>query len=292
MEQDGTSRIAATAGSEAPRHPTHVEDLDLVRQVLVGDPSAWTRLVERYAGLILSVVRRYLRSGDRDDARSVFADILVSLRRSKLRTYEGRAALSTWLTLVARTETLDFLRRRVGRGRYARAMARLDPEERSLFHLFYLEGRSPHAIVDHLNRGGEQWTLDRFVASLRHIESRLGDAWMRRLAYDLHAQSVGAASGRMLEYLDHVRDEFEQSPGAYSPDYYLMEREARHTADRLAQMVGALDPHERDLLRLRFEQGWTAREIARELGTDDARGVYTTTDRIVRKLRRWLEGVS
>jgi DNA-directed RNA polymerase specialized sigma24 family protein len=281
--------LDAPTASEAPA-PTHADDLELVGQVLAGDPAAWTRFVETYAGLILSVVRKYLRSRDTDDVRSVFADILVALRRSKLRTYEGRAALSTWLTLVARTATLDFLRRRFGRGRYARALERLAPAERTLFRLFYLEGRSPHAIVTQMSHTGDPWTLDRFVASLRRIETRLGDAWLRRLAYDLHAQSVGAASGRMLEYLDHVREQFEQHPGAYSPDYYLLEREARHTADRLVEMMGTLEPRERELLRMRFERGWTAREIADQLGLEGARGVYTTTERIVRKLRRWLEG--
>jgi DNA-directed RNA polymerase specialized sigma24 family protein len=268
--------------------PRHVDDLAFAQQVVSGDAAAWERFVERYAGLIYSVVRKYLPRGDRDDVRAVFVDVLVAVKRAKLATYEGRAALSTWLTLVARSEALDFLRRRFGRTHGRREWNRLTPTERMLFRLYYLEGRSPHEVVAQLGQGGERWTVDRFIAALRQIERRLGDAWLRRLRYDLHAQSVGAASGRMLEYLDHVRAEFADHPGAHSPEYHMMEREARATADLLTEKIRALEPQERDLLRLRFEHGWTARRIARELGLESARSVYSTTDRIVRKLRRWL----
>lgn len=268
----------------------HASDLELVGRILADDAAAWEWFVERYAGLIYSVVRRTLHSNDRDDIRSILADVLVGLRRSKLGTYRGRAALSTWLTLVARSETVDFLRRRMGRGRMHKALARLSPAERTLFRRYYIEGRSPQEIVLELARGGETWSLERFVAALRAIEQRLGDAWMRRIAYDLHAQSVGAASGRLLEYLDHVREEFEQRSGAYSPEYHLMEREARRTTEYLTGAIASLDPAERRLLQLRFEEGWTAPEIARELGLDSARGVYNITDRIVRRLRRLIRG--
>src|SRR5689334_23454602 len=98
----------------------HKTDLELVRRILAGDAAAWSAFVERYAGLLYSVVRRTLRSNDRDEIRTVLANVLVSLRRSKFATFEGRAALSTWLTLVARSEALDQLRRRVGRGRLVR----------------------------------------------------------------------------------------------------------------------------------------------------------------------------
>jgi DNA-directed RNA polymerase specialized sigma24 family protein len=166
----------------------------------------------------------------------------------------------------------------------------LTPTERTVFKLHYLEGRTAREIVAELGQSGDGWTIDRLIACLSTIESRLGDAWLRRLSYDLYAQSVGAASGRMLEYLDHMREELDGDPRAFGPEYDLMECEARATAERLTAMIRELEPRERDLLQLRFERGWTARKIARELGLDGPRGVYSITDRIVRKLRRWLEG--
>lgn len=290
MAQDPILSTAPEPFARPPHRPRREQDLALAQLVVAGDAGAWGRFVERYAGLLYSVIRRYLHPADRDDVRTVFADVLVSLRRSKLRTYEGRAALSTWLTLVARTEALDHLRRRFGRGREARLVARLSHAERKLFRLYHVEGWPAPEVVRALARDGEAWTLDRFVAALRRIEARLGDAWLRRLAYDLHAQSVGAASGRLLEYLDHVRDEFAQRAGAHSPEYHLMEREARRTSEQLTETIASLPPRERELLQLRFERGWTAGRIARELGLPGARGVYSATDRILRRLRRLLGG--
>ncbi len=267
--------------------PHHAGDVELVRRILADDAPAWEAFVHRYAGLIYSVVRRYLRTRDRDDIRSVMVDVLVNLRRSKLATYEGRAALSTWLTLVARSEALEVLRRRFGRGRDVAGFEDLSELERRIFRFYYIEGRSCHDLIAELSTPTDPWTLDRFVATLRSIEQKLGDRWLRRHAYDLHAQSVGAASGRMLEYLDHVRDEFQHQSGGHSPEYHLMEREARLTARRLREMIETLDPAERRILELRFELGWTAQEIADELGIPSARGVYSITERVVRHLRRW-----
>lgn len=278
----------ASHPSGAAPNENHAADLELVRRILADDTAAWQAFVDRYAGLLYSVIRKYLRSRDVDEVRTVMVDVLVSLRRSKLRTYQGRAGLSTWLTLVARSQALEALRRRFGRGRDVKGFERLSESERLLFRLYHVEGRSAREVIREIAVNGETWTLDRFVAAVRAVEQKLGDRWLRRLAYDLHAQSVGAASGRMLEYLDHVREEFQQHPGGHSPEYHLLEREARLTSQRLAERIAGLPAAEKRILELRFERGWSARQIAHELGLPSARGVYSTTERIVRQLRRWL----
>src|SRR5262245_1004148 len=66
--------------------PVHQADLALVRRILDGDEAAWSWFVERYAGLILAMTRRYLHTHDVDDIRSVFVNVLESLRRARLRT--------------------------------------------------------------------------------------------------------------------------------------------------------------------------------------------------------------
>src|SRR5262245_20495928 len=78
-----TSRASSPGGTEAIR--THHEDLALVRRILDGDEAAWRYFVERYAGLVLAMSRRYLHTRDVDDMRSVLADVLESLRRARLR---------------------------------------------------------------------------------------------------------------------------------------------------------------------------------------------------------------
>ncbi len=276
------------AGVAVPA-PLHAQDLALVRRILAGDVAAWESFVERYAGLILAMARRYLHSRDPDDVRTVFANVLGSLRRSRFQTYAGRAALSTWLTLVARSEVMDHLRRQFGRDMKAKALRRLTSDERTVFRLYLIEGLPWNEVAARLETNGTRWGEDRFIEALHNIESRLGDRWLKRLAYDLHAQSIGAASGRLLEYLDHVRDEFERREGALNPEYDVMEREARRTVDALRDRIASLDPRDRRLLELRFERGWTAGRIATELGMKGQRSVYKTVNRIVSRLRRQLK---
>jgi len=266
----------------------HDRDLEWARKVVEGDESAWTRFVEHYSGLILAMIRRYLRSRDRDDIRTVFVNVLESVRRTRLRTYGGRASLATWLAIVTRSEVTDHLRRQFGRDLKLKAFERLSCSERTLFRLYAIEGLTVGEVIARLARDGEVWSHERFIAALHDIERKLGDRWLERLAYDLHAQSVGAASGRLLEYLDHVRDEFEQRAGDLGPEYRLMEQEARRTVDEVHAAIGELEPRDRRLVELRFEQGWTARRIAHELGMKGQRSVYSMIERIVSKLRRRL----
>lgn len=272
----------------SPGGPTlsHADDVALVGRILDGDTEAWKTFVDRFAGLILAMTRRYMRSRDQDDIRTVFARVLESLRRTRFRTYEGRASLSTWLTIVARSEVVDHLRRRFGRDLKLRALDRLTPLEQSLFRLYHIEGRPRGEVLEMV--GHSEWSDDRFISALQGIEKRLGSRWLRRLSYDLHAQSIGAVSGRLLEYLDHVRDEFDLRAVTSSPEYFLMEQEARHTIEQLRAALTTLDPADRRMLELRFERRWTARHIASELGMSGQRSVYGTLERIMTKLRRQL----
>ena len=87
---------------------------------LRGDKAAWDALVERFAPVIFGAVRRTLRlrvaQVKSAEVQDVAQDVFVRLLRDDyrlLRTYDPqRAALSTWLTIVARSVALDHLRRR------------------------------------------------------------------------------------------------------------------------------------------------------------------------------------
>lgn len=275
-----------TQGLHASSAVRHDEDLAVARAILSGDEATWTSFVERYSPLIRAVIRRYVRSRDREVARTIYADTLEAIYKRKLRTYEGRAALSTWTALVARTEVMDHLRRSFGRHELPRAFHRLDEKDQLIFRLYYVEGRDFEDVKHLLSSRDPSWTAVRVAASLQRIEDRLNDGWLRRVAYDVHAQSTGAASGRLLEYLDHVRAEYKQNQGGHSPEYHLMEREARRTVSHVRAVLDRLPPAEKKLMVLRFERGWSARRIADELGLRSPRNVYTVIDRIIRRLRR------
>ena len=81
-----------------------------------GDGAAWEAFVRRYGGLIVAAVRGV--AAGHGDIEDLAQDVFVRLCKDGfrlLRTYDPtRAALSTWLTIVARSTARDALRRRRG----------------------------------------------------------------------------------------------------------------------------------------------------------------------------------
>lgn len=269
-------------------HDDHPEDLALARAILGGSEESWHVFVHRYSGLILAVARRYLGGRRGDVVRSLYADVLHSIRHRKLTCYEGRCALSTWIVLVTRSAVVDYLRHERGGRELRDALTALDPFEREVFRHFYLEGQDLGAVTRAVRHEGAPVTSEKVLFALQQIEERIDGRMARRLRYDLYAQSVGASSGRLLEYVDHVRGELEERAATQGADYYLVEREARRTVERVREQVDALPDHERRVLNLRFEKGWPARRIAEELGLEGQRTVYTMVERILRSIRRAL----
>ena len=82
--------------------------------LLHGDRAAWEGFVRRYGGLIVAAVRG--TAPTHGDIEDLTQEVFVRLCKDDfrlLRTYDStRAALSTWLTIVARSTARDALRRR------------------------------------------------------------------------------------------------------------------------------------------------------------------------------------
>ena len=94
-------------------------DIDL-ESCISGDKASWDAFVDRYAPVIWAAVRRVVRGRlDRGDGREVedaVQDVFVRLVRHDyrlLRSYDpNRAAITTWLTVVARSVAIDMMRRK------------------------------------------------------------------------------------------------------------------------------------------------------------------------------------
>jgi RNA polymerase sigma-70 factor (ECF subfamily) len=89
------------------------EDLSLL---VAGDKAEWDRFVQRYARVIFAAVRRRLVPAGRvEDVDDVAQDVFVKLCSREfhlLRSYDsGRAKLTTWLTVIATSTSIDHLRR-------------------------------------------------------------------------------------------------------------------------------------------------------------------------------------
>ncbi|MCK4304407.1 MAG: sigma-70 family RNA polymerase sigma factor [Candidatus Eisenbacteria sp.] len=261
-------------------------DLELAREIAAGSIEAWHTFILRYSGLIYSVLRRYLFNDE--DVRTVYVDVLERLYKGRISSYKGRSALSTWLVLVARSTALDSLRKRFGRREMPAVLRQLSKRDRQIFRRFYLDGMSFEAVRHWAAQSKDPLSAEELTASLRRIEEGINRRGLKRMAYNLHASSIGAVSGRLLEFLDHHRAELELAGRTHTPEYVLMEKEAQRNAQRVRKLLESLPEPERQVLSLRFDQGWTAARIADQMGLESPRRAYTLIERGLRKLRSML----
>lgn len=92
------------------------DDAGLLGSVIAGDVASWQKFVLKYAGFIYRASGKYC--DDDDERMAVFLHVLEKLREdrfARLGRFEGKAKLSTWLTVVARRLAIDFLRAKYGR---------------------------------------------------------------------------------------------------------------------------------------------------------------------------------
>jgi RNA polymerase sigma factor (sigma-70 family) len=263
------------------------QDLQLVRAVLAGSQDAWERFVTEYADLILAVLRRYLR--DEDEAHDVFVEVLDGLYHRKLASYEGRSRLSTWLVIVSHNVAADHLRRTLGRRSLPKAIRRMSVLDQRVFRLYYMEGHDFETVRHRARTDTVELTAAELWSSLRRIEGQLDDRFLQRIAQDMHGVSVGALSERMLEFLDLQELEAKAASRELEPNSILLQMEARETAAAIQAALGKLPEQERQVLLLRYDQGWTAKKIASELGLEGEQKVYTLIRRGQRTLSRILQ---
>jgi DNA-directed RNA polymerase specialized sigma24 family protein len=278
----------STPASNQPQRETRVqEDLALIEMILGGSTVHWHAFVDRYAGLIYSVVRRQLFVEDDDEVRTVFADILDALYRGKLAEFRGNSELSTWLIVVSRGKALDHLRHLQGRRKHPQGYETLSPFEREVFRLYHVEGLGFDAVIHSLQSAGMPANAEMIAHAVLKIESTLDKHYLRRLESDAKAPALGVVSGRLLDFLNHMDIQREQSDDEH-PSEFLDRDATERMAARVRELLSELSEEERDIVRLRFEEGWTAQRIAEEKGYSGQRRVYTVLEGVLRKLRKGL----
>ena len=94
-------------------------EADLVERIAQGDETALGELHDRYAGLLLALARRVL--GDAEEAEDVVQDVFVQIWNQARRYDSSRASVSTWLSLIVRSRSIDRLRSRQVKERTAKA---------------------------------------------------------------------------------------------------------------------------------------------------------------------------
>lgn len=129
-----------------PASPTPAEDRALLDRCIRKEKAGWDEFVDRFSKLIYHQIHRCLRAHavavSRDDVDELFHSIFLALLEhdcKKLRQFEGRCSLASWLRTVTTNRVIDELRRR-------RAQVSMDAEDSEGFSLHdRLENPEPNA---------------------------------------------------------------------------------------------------------------------------------------------------
>jgi DNA-directed RNA polymerase specialized sigma24 family protein len=260
-------------------------DLKLVGEVISGSLRSWHLFLHQYSDLILQVVRRHLFAADEDDIRSVHVDVLKALYNGELAKYDDRSKLSTWLIVFTRSRSLDFFRKIHGRYRFPAGYRLLDDPDRRVLRLYYAENLPIEIVIQMLCWEGYDADADFLADSVQRIERLIDPRYLKRLGKRHLARSSGIGSVDALEYLVYLRHEQEQSTERNRPDAALLEKETDETMERLRELIKTLSDEDQKVIEFRFQRGWTAKRISRELSLGSQRRAYTLIDRAVRRLR-------
>lgn len=260
-------------------------DLCLAAAVLDGDLAAWHEFVRRYSAVLYHTLRKHMIAEDEDEVRSLFVDVLHDLYHGRLASFEGRASLSTWLVLVARNVAFDRLRHLYGRPRASAAWKRLSDLERRVHDLWLVQGL-PFDLVRRLARPDGP-ALDEL--ELLDAIARIRAAAPERPSRYIPRGVAGSPQLPREEFAEHLRRLHAEMEDSASPDAALVREELWRTIEWLTVRVGGMSEADREVLRLRFGEGLTARAIATRLGAHTPRMVFAWLGRLLRQLRADLE---
>jgi RNA polymerase sigma-70 factor, ECF subfamily len=87
-------------------------DAELLNGLAAGDMNAMSELYDRYAARLLGLALRIV--GDRTDAEDVVQEVFAQAWRTAAQYSRARGSAGAWLTIMARTRSLDRLRARRG----------------------------------------------------------------------------------------------------------------------------------------------------------------------------------
>ena len=162
-----------------------MEERELVARCVRAEPRAWERFVDEYGGAVLDAarftLRRVLGAVRDEDADNVVQAVFVALcdkNAHRLKLFQGRSSLRTWLTSVTTRFALNYIRteKRKGSLKYVAldeaageipererallpgraeereqlyaALERIPSRERLILKLFHFDGLSYKAIAD------------------------------------------------------------------------------------------------------------------------------------------------
>ncbi|MBN1350911.1 RNA polymerase sigma factor [candidate division KSB1 bacterium] len=127
-----------------------MEETELIENIKTEQPGAFKDLVEQYQEKVLNTCYRF--TNNKEDAEDVAQDVFVAIYQA-LPKFRGNAKLSTWIYRIAVTKSLDLIRSRKRKKRFARVQSIFKKGEGEREEELQIpHPDNPHKDLEHLER--------------------------------------------------------------------------------------------------------------------------------------------
>lgn len=235
-----------------------VEDL-LVRLSAQNADAAWNDFLARFSPLVFRVAHRFER--DEERASDCFLYVCEQLSDNafrRLRSFRpnGPAQFGTWLTAVVTNLCIDWRRKLHGRYRPAAAIARLPELDQFIHRLIYMRGMTRQQCLRVLEPRFPGLTDEK----LSEINARLFSLLTSGQRWQMGARARGSISIDAASTVDQEEAPLHLEDPGPGPEALA---QAAQEYSQLEAAMARLEPRQRLLLRLRFQQDLTLEEVAR-----------------------------
>jgi len=220
--------------------------------------TGWATFLDTYSKTILHIARQFATDDSAvDDCFEYVCAKLSDNSFSRLKAFDpsGPARFKTWLTAVTANLCKDWRRSLYGRKRLPESVRRLPEFDQLVFECFYRRGMTHQECLYVLKSRFTKLTLDQISDANARLHSVLSSKqrWQLSVARDDSRLMDDSAAG--IESEDD------------GPEYRVQSDEDRL---RIKKALARLEPQQRLLLQLRYQQDLTLREVAQLTGQADA----------------------
>jgi len=230
---------------------------ELLARLRSGDGSeAWQQFLDRYAPTIMQLASQYEYDRDRlNDCYLFICEKLSDNGFHRLLCYhpESSAGFRSWLRVVTANLCIDWRRREHGRTRPFKSIRNLSRLDQLVFKFRFEQGMSLQACLNTLQGQIPDLTEPQLIDAV----SRLNETLTSRQHWLISARKTETSS---MDHAGTVGTGLEPVDPGPGPEA-LAEKAEEQT--RLSRALTRLTPRQRLLIKLRYQQDLTLKEVAR-----------------------------
>jgi DNA-directed RNA polymerase specialized sigma24 family protein len=258
-----------------------MSDLELIERFKTDPEAAYLEFLERYTSVLLRMIRCFMK--DADEVMEVYVGIcerLCAHQYQALRRFRSDGKLTPWLSVVVANACRDRFRKTRASSVPQSVLSQLSERERLVFKYYYQEHLPHEDIAEIISRRHRvPFTALETVRAIAKINDLLSTRkrWLLLAALSANRPSLS---------IDEMQETGYQPASEHNFDAFDELMLHREQVDQLNAALAQLDAEDQLLLLLRFEHNRSAPQIARIMGFEEHKYVYTRLRTIVKRLRR------